>query len=458
MNNKGNHFSYFLLLAFVFVFIFFIIFISLRVKPCSDDLWFYYNYVHEGWFNSIYNFKYNQRWVSFLTYNSICFFSRDFNGLKYIFTIYYFIIFSLLFYSTFRLFKITIDHFFNIKMSNIETFILSTLFISSFYFSSLHSQEVWFWTIGNTTYLLPIPLLFIAIYEFFKSDSLKSNTIIFSMFFLIGGTLENLISTILMCLTIFLIYSLNTKYRIQIKKTLIAIGSIIVLPILSFKLTSVNNRIILNKSNLPTTKKIDYFDKLFLDYNVKINIPRIAIFIIILFMIYYIATKVKSNIESHNLSIKKTLKINAVLIILVALSTYLPLIYIFGNLGPARASIPFELFLCLSIIMWVFMLGLKNSSKHKIFHTINNTFGVITLTLFSYKHYFSSKQFAFAFDERINYISTQKDTNSDYIVVSPLPNPGVLASQEVNKINGKYTNTSYYLGRVLGINKNVYLK
>lgn len=457
MNKILHRLTYTLIIIFAVSFILFLITTAYFVRPCSDDLWFYYEYLHKGWFNSIYEFKYNKRWVSYLTFNTICIFSKNFIDLHKAYFLYYLFVFNLLIFSTTRLIRISSEYYFKIKINYLHSLLFAILFISSLYFSTLHGQEVWFWTIANTTYLFPIPLLFIGIYEFMNKNSILSKIIISSVFFLIGGTLENLIITISLILIFYLLYSIKIDNREQIKKTIIALVSVIIFPIISFFGNGINNRIHLDRKSFKD-QTIRYFETVFFDYELKFNTPRILIFISILCMMFLIANGLKQKIKTTSFNFKKLIKLNLLLFLIISITTYLPLIKLFGNLGPARASIPFVLFICISIFSWVFILGLFKILEQKILFIICSSIGTILILILTNKQYTLSEKFTTAYDNRINYIISQKNKKSEYILVNPLPDPGVLACQEVGKINEKGYISSYYLGRVNGINKDVFLK
>jgi hypothetical protein len=176
-------------------------------------------------------------------------------------------------------------------------------------------------------------------------------------------------------------------------------------------------------------------------------------------MVFFIANGIKHKIENVSFNFRKLIKVNVFLLLILSIATYLPLIKVFGNLGPARASIPFVLFICISIFSWVFIFGLYKIIDRKILHIICSSIGTILILIFTNKQYIMSKKFTTSFDNRIDYIITQKNKKCKYILVNPLPDSGILVSQEVNKINENFTNTSYYyLGRVNGIDKDVFLK
>ena len=131
---------------------------------------------------------------------------------------------------------------------------------------------------------------------------------------------------------------------------------------------------------------------------------------------------------------------------------------LYGNLGSARSSIPVILFICISIAIWVFLFGIYNNEKFQLINLFFVSFGTILIIGFTSKQFITSTKFSKAYEYRINYILSRKNSKSKTILVQPLPDSGILASQEVGGVNTKYSITSYYLGKVNGINKAVYLK
>lgn len=457
MNRILYRLTYFFILIFAVSFIIFLITSAYFVRPCSDDLWFYYEYIHKGWFNAINEFNYNKRWVSYLTYNSICLLTKNFENLHKAFFIYYIFIFSFLLFSTTRLISISASSFLKLNLNTYHSLLLAVMFIAALYISTLHGQEVWFWTVANAAYLLPIPLLFIGISEFINNNSLLSKVILSLTFFLIGGTLENLIIGVFSILFLYLFYTIKINNKDQIIKTILAISSIIILPILSLLGNGISNRMNLDKKSLKN-QTINYFETVFFDYELKLNMPRITIFICTVFIIFLIANNLKLAHKLNTVNFKKIFKVNVILMVIVFIATYLPLVKIFGNLGSARASIPFTLFICSSICFWLFIIGLHKKINPILFNAIFVIFGAASMLIFTIKQYSSSKKYAFAYDKRVKYILTQKNSSSKFILVNPLPDPGVLACQEVGKNHDKVSITSYYLGRVNGINKDILLK
>lgn len=83
----------------------------------------------------------------------------------------------------------------------------------------------------------------------------------------------------------------------------------------------------------------------------------------------------------------------------------------------------------------------------------------ILLSVFTIKQYVITKNFAFFYDQRIEFIKTKKNYKSSYIYVKPLPDSGVIPSQEVNEFGAaKIGFTTLKLGKLNGVKKEIYLK
>jgi hypothetical protein len=69
-----------------------------------------------------------------------------------------------------------------------------------------------------------------------------------------------------------------------------------------------------------------------------------------------------------------------------------------------------------------------------------------------------TSHFAEKYDERIQLIKNEKNSNKKHLLLPPLPDSGVIPSQELNKVGESPNMTSYYFGRLLGAEKDVYLR
>jgi hypothetical protein len=84
-------------------------------------------------------------------------------------------------------------------------------------------------------------------------------------------------------------------------------------------------------------------------------------------------------------------------------------------------------------------------------------FAILMMVIFSFNQQIKTSHFAHEYDKRVREFIKQKNSKAPFLVAKPLPDSGVIPSQELNKIGETPAMTSYYLGRVNGINKDVYL-
>jgi hypothetical protein len=130
--------------------------------------------------------------------------------------------------------------------------------------------------------------------------------------------------------------------------------------------------------------------------------------------------------------------------------------YVYGNFGPARASLPFFLVLIIIVFCWVFILGLNHKVNVSIILPVSMV-SVLLVGIFTFKQVNATRHFAREYVNRVQNIISQKGSKGLFLVARPLPDSGIIPSQELNKIGETPAMTSYYLGRVNGINKDVYL-
>jgi hypothetical protein len=438
---------------FGIIFLCFLVFVSFSVRPCSDDLYFYAEYLDKGWFNAIWEMGTNIRFTGFLVFNTICLAVKDFQDFPSAFFFYYLLLFSFLYFSTFRLIKTLLIHLFYLPNSSfIQVFNLSSLFIASFYFSTINAQEVWFWTIATTIYLLPIPLIFLAISELIRHKTKRSYFIVGILFFLVGGMVENLV------LTLFsLIFVVNVFIWLSFKKIdwrlVLSKITLLMLPFLSWIHSGLGKRI---KNEAYYSVENGIFKTLYSDYNLAFNYNRLLMLFLILVLVFYSAFRLKGILKTPSWSNRKMFTLSLLLLLVSFITTFLPMFYVYGNFGPARASLPFFLVLIILIFCWTFLLGLKYQVSRIYFFPLS-IFAILMMGIFSFIQQIKTSRFAHEYDKRVREFIKQKNSKAPFLVAKPLPDSGVIPSQELNKLGETPAMTSYYLGRVNGINKDVYL-
>jgi hypothetical protein len=438
---------------FGIIFLCFLVFVSFSVRPCSDDLYFYAEYLDKGWFNAIWEMGTNIRFTGFLVFNTICLAVKDFQDFPLAFFFYYLLLFSFLYFSTYRLIKTLLIHLFYLpNPSFIQVFNLSSLFIASFYFSTINAQEVWFWTIATTIYLLPIPLLFLAISELIRHKTKRSYFIVGILFFLIGGMVENLVLTLFSLIFVVNVFIWLTFKKIDWRLVLSKI-TLLMLPFLSWIHSGLGKRI---KNEAYYSVENGIFKTLYSDYDFGLNYNRLTIILIILILVFYIANRIKDQVKQPSWNVKKMLLLSVIVLIVSFITTFLPMFYVYGNFGPARASLPFFLVLIILIFCWTFLLGLKYQVNRIYFFPVSIV-AILMMGIFSFNQQIKTSHFAHEYDKRVREIIKQKNSKAPLLVAKPLPDSGVIPSQELNKLGETPAMTSYYLGRVNGINKDVYL-
>jgi hypothetical protein len=438
---------------FGIIFLIFLVLVSYAIRPCSDDLYFYAEFLDKGWFSSIWEMGTNIRFTGFLVFNTLCLLVSDFQDFPLIFFVFYLLLFSFLLFSTYRLIKTLLTHFFHAENTPfLQILNLSLLFTAAFYFSTINAQEVWFWTIATTIYLLPIPLLFLAISELIKYKNKRSYLTSGIFFFLIGGMVENLVLTVVSIVVVVGFYKWLQSRKID-WRLLLSILALLVLPILSVIHSGLGKRI---KNEAYYSVENGIFNTLYSDYDFGLNYNRLTIILIILILVFYIANRIKDQVKQPSWNVKKMLLLSVIVLIVSFITTFLPMFYVYGNFGPARASLPFFLVLIILIFCWTFLLGLKNQ-VNRIYFLPVSIVAILMMGIFSFIQQIKTSRFAHEYDKRVREIRNQKDSKAPFLVAKPLPDSGVIPSQELNKLGETPAMTSYYLGRVNGINKDVYL-
>ena len=442
-----------IIFLFGIIFLCFLIFVSLSVRPCSDDLYFYAEFLDKGWFNAIWEMGTNIRFTGFLVFNTICLAVKDFQDFPMVFFFYYLLLFSFLYFSTYRLIKTLLIHlFYLVNPSVIQVFNLSSFFVASFYFSTINAQEVWFWTIATTIYLLPIPLLFLAISELIRHKTKRSYFTAGILFFLIGGMVENLVLTLFSLLFVVNIFIWLTFKKIDWRLVLSKI-TLLMVPFLSWIHSGLGKRI---KNEAYYSVENGIFKTLYSDYNLEFNYNRMMMVFLIVVFVFYSANSLKGTLKTPSWSNRKMFVLSLLLLFVSFITTFFPMFYVYGNFGPARASLPFFLVLIILVFCWVFILGLNYHVNGSIILSVSIV-AVLVLGIFTYKQVNTTRYFAREYDNRVQDLIRQKESKTLFLLAKPLPDSGIIPSQELNKIGEIPAMTSYYLGRVNGINKDVYI-
>ncbi len=446
---KTSLFKVFLVL-FCLTFVAFLFTTSIFIRPCSDDLFFYSEVQDKGWFNSIWNLQTNIRFTGFFTFNTIASFTKNFETFSSWLFVYFFLAFGIGIIATTNFFNFIHEKIVGRK-DLLFAIITAILYLSSFYVSGINAQEIWFWTIANTIYFLPIPLLFIAI-SLFQNKKLVAQIVFYSLLILLGGMVENFVLSLIASLIfVFFYFKNSTQFKLKIIYSGICL---IVFPIISQLKSSISKRVMMETYYL---KENGYFNTIFSDYDFKLNFERILFLIAIYLLVIAFSSNYKDKIPLPKFNLKKAIIFNSILLCIIFFCTFLPVVYVFGNFGPARSSMPFVFSLNSSLFFWFFVLGQRINFNNLISISIAGI-SLACMSVFFIKQIGLTSQFAEKYDQRIELIKNERNSNEKYVLLAPLPDSGVIPSQELNKVGEIPGMTSYYLGRLLGVEKEVYVK
>jgi hypothetical protein len=415
-----------------------------HVRAVSDDFFFFHIFSEKGWFFSAWDLDWNKRWTTYLIINTVFLLSGSFSNLHPGFFIYYILtigVFVLLMRTLVNLFfrKST-----GIDLSLRQQFTIANLLVFSFFLSSKGS-EVWFWFVASAAYLWPA-VFFTGLLWALQLETRKTYIpaiIVFAL--LLGGTAENFVFTAAVVLL-----ALMALKKIDIKKALLAISLLAVLPLAGLLDKGMLTRFQTEKAAAPLFEGL-----LFADQSHFVNLPKTFAIFLIMLTIGYLASKRLSAKKSVSL---KTSYLPSLLLGFAFLATFLPLFLVFGNAGPARSAAAFQyvlvLFLSFKALWAASWLPLK---KIRVAAALAIVLLLGAIPLYTLRHYRMMSEYTRAWEQRNNEIINS--TDQPFILVRPLPNPGPLASQEPATSSSQgYNVTSIYLPKVLGIDKYVILE
>jgi len=445
------------------LFVIFLIFISENIRATSDDLWFYNEVKNKGWINALISFEFNPRWFSYGIFNTIVYFSPDFERFHHYLYIYYLLTFTLLYWASFRFFKNYIFIVTEIYLKTIHILLIASIFIISLYFITTNAIEVWFWPIASVVYLYPIILFLFGLAELASQKNNKTTLItMFVCFFLIGGTAENFAFAAFLFFTLVASFSFykNPKY---FRKSVLSMIAVSLLPAINILGSGIKRRM-----DFETTMMGRIADNIFLDsIAVYFNVNRIGFFVLILVLMFFLGALLAKQGYIFKRGLNKIVILKTLAIIVIAIGTFLPLYIVFGNLGPSRAWIPLSFGICLSMFVVSFYAG--NTTRINFLKKISNLMASIISILCSLViiHFFISQkkttdEYSKAYDSRLEKIKTgvYPIVNQKYIFIpDKLPDSGIISSQELSKKDDIVINlTSHYLGKVLGKDAAIFIE
>lgn len=449
----------FILLLFISaaLFVAYFLLLSYHSRLCSDDLYFLNDFIDKGWFRSIADFQLNKRWPSFLLFNTVFLFNHDFQTLHWNIFMFNVLTFSLLIFSMYSLSKVIFHKILSVHVPSLYVLITALFFVISFYFSTSQSIEVWFWTIAIPIYLYPIIFFALGLANILsEKKSIITYFVIAFSFLFIGGASENFAMIIIFIVSVGLIlYYFSKKHlEIQVSKLWIAWFSLWVLFLVNLLCGGVVNRLSFEDKYSNFVLNLNWSSLI----NVFIQI-KILVFGYFLFVVFFIGNYFcKNGFVISRFKIQKAIIFNLLFLIIIALLTFLPLVYVFHNLGPERAWVPLNFFICISLFAWSFYSGNRFSWNFKIFPIVKNLLVFVSIVILSFymvKHYPIVSEFSEKYDARIDtLLQFKRSGNTKPVYLAPLPDSGPLVSQELNNVNGR---TNIGLEKVLKLKYKIFV-
>lgn len=451
---KNSRLLLILILCGQLLFVLYYLILSFHNRPCSDDLYFYANLTVKGWFHSISGMEMNIRWAGYLLFNTVFLLQSDFEHIHN--NIFIFDLFSLalILFSVYRLFREISLRLFEKKVPFYFIMLTSMVFVSAFYFSTSQAAECWLWTIASVLYLIPLALFGLGTACLISGKKTLLNDLCTALcFFYIGGAIENIALIVIVFLLFAIIY--KSFYRKNSSNSLtlllIALISCSVLFVIQIFSEGISNRIGIENKGLT----FDWWRI----YQVLLQFKSL-VFVLFLSLAFILGQVLRtSDYIMPVLSIRKMLYINLIAVVFTALLTFLPLLYVFGNLGPERAWIPLNYMVCASFFFWSFYYGNKLAIKNRNFSIIKYIMAmsaIVVMSLYVFRHYPQVSAFSKAYDERTALLINHKLSGTTTpVYCEKLPDPGPLPAQELNNYDFR---TNKGLERAMQLPFKVYLK
>ncbi|MCB0401533.1 MAG: hypothetical protein KDD41_05580 [Flavobacteriales bacterium] len=423
--------------------VFFVIFLlsCFCFNRFSVDDFYFIGEISNKSFSEIYKhlyFNWHGRWTSnftllwFIQFHAVPYFLLGFNLLSFL----------LLVLAVKRLFRSVIG-FYKIDLPRREVLIYSIIFISVFFFCTVHPNESWFWFTSSVVYFWSVIGLLMAAPALFLKKLKWHDSLLFVLGLIyVGGSNEPM--TIIACL--FGLVLLYKRFRVKL------VISGIALLVISFLIDYLSSGTIhrdeitpgLDLMSLIVYSAYNTLKYLFFEFHLTFQIA------IILCIPFYILGK-RSNYNNPNFNPTREVILSILYIGLIATLNQFMVTFTLGGLGPDRAAITTSLFISVLIVRLFFLLGnYSKSSKKVVFYApLWGCLYLLILTIyFTPIHYHYSK----AFDERIQLV---QEASASPIKVEPLPESGYLYSSEITTDPADFRNQHLKYG--LGLEQDVVL-
>ncbi len=457
ISNKVNRIPIFYWIIAI-IFITFMLFLSFHMRLCSDDLFQVDKFFKQGWYDSVANYNFNIRWSSFLIFNSIFVFNKDIFTLHWNVFFYCVFIFALMIISISFLIKVLIFRFTNKKCPESLSVLIAVFFCSVLYFSTSESIEIWFWLGASTIYLIPLIFLILGFaFLFSNSNSFFSYLLLIISFIIVGGGVEifALITFFLLCLIVLVSFFKNDFLSLKNlrKKGVLSIISVLVLLIVNLSSKGTTHRHDLESVSKHSFDLIAEFNRFVMSFLEFRNILALILLVLVLKLGKVLADY---GLQFKVVSLKKIIGFNFLFLLVIALITFIPLIYVFHDFGPKRAWFPINFFISLSLFSITLYLG--NTRKIQVGRWMNLGFGFEVVSVFGL-YFFKQNpivtKFSTQYDARVvRLINLQKLGNKKAIGLYPISDSGMVASCELGNKKGKQ---NVGLKELLNLDFDIYL-
>lgn len=430
-------FRMFALLAVVWLAV--LVGLSWNIRPFADDIWFFNMHTDCGWLGTVLGFEFNTRWSSYLLYTTVVAFCSDFSQLHHFFRAYF--LFTCLFFAfvSWRFLHAVFLGFLKIRLHAAEALVMGILFMLILYFATPMAIEVWFWAIASTTYLYPIIFLLWGSSAIINPQPKQSSWLVIALSFLyIGGGAENYVLGVLSLLaSLLLIQKLKPHYlplRADPSKLMLAIACSLILFLVNILDRGAANRYTMQQLVYHPEPALGLYR-----FMATMFQKKHLILLVLLALPATVGIWLKQNglvISSRNW--KRKLLTQLLLLLLVTLSSLLPLVLVFKTLGPERTWAFWGFIMACMLIYWAFLAGnnLPDSMARPTMMAIPLLALLITANYFG-RHLTPARTYARAYDQRMELLSQQRQaSNSQDLYLQALPVPGLLPAEELQPSMG----------------------
>ncbi|MCW3083883.1 MAG: hypothetical protein JWP12_1249 [Bacteroidetes bacterium] len=345
----------------------------------------------------------------------------------------------------------------DLKISRLQTILLSISFTALLYFLSIDIAETWFWYCSLTSYLWSV-IAFVWGLAFLFSKGNNAVAILFSSlcFIYVGGSSEVYSMLYGILFLIFIIYRYkqanNFKAFISnfLNRRLLIVYSILGISFIIFLIAPGNY---LRDELFPkhqfaysffiTAKSIVKFTALYLPFRL--------IYIVIFAIPFIVAGQSLSKTTAPDVSLKMFFTKATLLLMGLLLIFFYTVAYVMVETGPPRIWFIVSFLLAVyssCICFYCGYTGFFNDQKINILKYGGLFLGCGIMIFHIINQYPVASVYAKAHDERITSLTRLNNTlkHDTIIVVNPLPRSGMLYSSEIQTDTSHFTNKELRLG------------